>query len=106
MCAQKIHWRLKKTKKLIILVSTISKILKDENLVQKYRIKKIKYKYLKIPLEIGDIIEIDVKTVPGTIKGKKYKQYTAIDLASRWRYLKIYDEEKYFSFHRFSEKSY
>ena len=36
-------------------------------------------------------MEIDVKYVPDPIKGKKYYQFTAIDTASRWRYLKIYD---------------
>ena len=96
LCAQKIHWRLQKTKKLDIPVSTISKILKDEKLVRKYRTKKIKYKHIKTPLDIGDIIEIDVKHVPGPIKGHKYQQYTAIDLVSRWRYLHIYDEESTF----------
>ena len=93
LCAQKIHWRLQKTKNIDIPVSTISKILKDEKLVRKYRKKKVKYKQVKTPLEIGDVIEIDVKHVPGPIEGRKYQQYTAIDLASRWRYLKIYDEE-------------
>ena len=101
LCSQKIHWRLKKTKNINIPVSTVSKIIKDEGLTRKYRIKKIKYKHIKTSLSIGDIIEIDVKHVPGPIEGKKYQQYTAIDLASRWRYLKIYDEESTFNSIRF-----
>ena len=104
LCAQKIHWRLNKTKNINIPVSTISKILKDEKLVRKYRVKKVKYKHIKTPLEIGDIIEIDVKHVPGPIKNKKYYQYTAIDLASRWRFLEIYDEESTFNSIRFLKK--
>lgn len=104
LCAQKIHWRLNKTKNINIPVSTISKILKDENLVRKYRKKKVKYKHIKTPLEIGDIIEIDVKHVPGPIKDKKYYQYTAIDLASRWRWLEVYDEESTFNSIRFLKK--
>ncbi|NCN22540.1 transposase family protein, partial [Candidatus Falkowbacteria bacterium] len=49
------------------------------------------YKYIKPTLLPGDLIEIDIKYVPGRIGGKRYYQYTAIDCASRWRHLKIYD---------------
>ena len=42
-------------------------------------------------------MEIDVKYVPGTIENKEYFQYTAIDTASRWRHLEIFDEQS--SFH-------
>ena len=38
-------------------------------------------------------MEIDVKYVPGMIEGRQYFQYTAIDRASRWRHLEIYDEQ-------------
>lgn len=93
LCALKLHWRLKKTKGLLVPVSTISKIIKSEGLTRKYRMKKIKYKHLRTPLSIGEMVEIDVKAVPGPIQGHRYKQYTAIDMASRWRYLRIYDEE-------------
>ncbi len=37
------------------------------------------------------MIKIDVKYVPGKIAGKRYYQFTAIDLSSRWRHLEIYD---------------
>lgn len=92
LCAKKLHWKLKK-KGRKVPVSTIGKILKDEGLVRKYRIKKIKYKYIKAERQPGELVEIDVKYVPSPIKGKKYYQYTAIDTASRWRYLKIYAEQ-------------
>jgi transposase InsO family protein len=36
-------------------------------------------------------VEIDVKYVPDLVENKQYYQFTAIDCASRWRYLKIYD---------------
>jgi len=36
-------------------------------------------------------VEIDVKYVPDSIEGKAYYQFTAIDCATRWRYLEIYD---------------
>jgi transposase InsO family protein len=51
----------------------------------------LKYKYLKVPLAPGELIEIDVKYVPKKLGEKKYYQFTAIDCASSWRYLKIYD---------------
>jgi len=92
LCARKLHWRLIK-EGLTVPVSTIGKILKDESLVRKYRVKKIKYKYIKAERQRGELVEIDVKHVPGAIAGHKYYQYTAIDTASRWRYLQVYDEE-------------
>jgi transposase InsO family protein len=92
VCAKKLHWKLKKQGKKVP-ISTIGKILKNEGLVRKYRVKKTKYKYIKAERLPGELVEIDVKYVPSPIKGKKYYQYTAIDTASRWRYLKIYDEQ-------------
>jgi transposase InsO family protein len=92
LCAQKIHWLLKK-EGLHVPVRTIGKILKQENLVRKYRIRKIKYIYVRAERKPGELIEIDVKYVPGRLENKRYYQYTAIDTASRWRYLKIYEEQ-------------
>jgi transposase len=96
VCALKLHWKLEKVG-VQIHERTIGKILKAEGLVKKYRVKRVKYKYLKATLEPGEIIEVDVKHVPGLIAGKPYFQYTAIDVASRWRYLRIFEEES--SFH-------
>lgn len=95
LCAQKLHWRLKK-QGLIIPVSTISKILKDEGLTRKYRVRKIKYKYIKAERKPGELIEIDVKYVPGRLRGRRYYQYTAIDTASKWRHLEVYAEQTNF----------
>lgn len=72
-------------------VRTIGKILKKEGLTRKYRIRKLKYKYIKVTPAKGELIEIDIKYVPKTLNGKKYYQFTAIDSASRWRYLAVYD---------------
>jgi len=91
-CALKIHWQLEK-EGIKIHQRTIGKILKKEGLVRKYHVRKIKYKYLRVERQPGELIEIDVKYVPGRIKNKRYYQYTAIDTASRWRYMKIYDEQ-------------
>ena len=94
-CALKIHWQLEK-EGILIHERTIGKILKKENLVRKYRVRKIKYKYIRAARQPGELIEIDVKYVPGTIVGMKYYQYTAIDTASRWRHLAVYDEQTNF----------
>lgn len=92
LCAIKLHWKLEK-KGVFIHERTIGKILKAEGLVRKYRVKKITYKYLRAVRKPGELVEIDVKYVPGSVAGKRYFQYTAIDTASRWRYLAIYDEQ-------------
>ena len=91
-CALKIHWQLEK-EGIAIHERTIGKILKKEGLVRKYRVKKIKYKYIKVLRQPGELVEIDVKYVPGRIVGKRYYQYTAIDTASRWRHLEVYEEQ-------------
>lgn len=90
LCAKKLNWKLEK-EGIKVKERTIGNILKSEGLVKKYRTKKMKWKYVKVPLLPGELVEIDIKYVPGTINGLEYYQYTAIDCASRWRYLKIYD---------------
>ena len=102
-CALKIHWQLKK-EGVQIHERTVGKILKKEGLVRKYRVKKIKYKYIKAERQPGELMEIDVKYVPGRLKNKRYYQYTAIDTASRWRYLKIYEEQSNYNSILFLEK--
>ena len=92
LCALKLHWKLAK-QGIRIHERTIGKILKAEKLVRKYRVKKTTYKYLRAERKPGELVEIDVKYVPGPIAGRQYFQYTAIDTASRWRLLCIYDEQ-------------
>jgi transposase InsO family protein len=91
-CAQKIHWQLGK-EGVAITARTIGKILKKEGLTRKYRVRRITYKYIKAERAPGELVEIDVKYVPGPIENRQYYQYTAIDTASRWRYLAVYDEQ-------------
>jgi transposase InsO family protein len=92
LCALKLHWKLEK-QGVNIHERTIGKILKTEGLVRQYRVKRVKYKYLKAVLKPGELMEIDVKYVPQKLDGQRYFQYTAIDCASRWRYLAIYPEQ-------------
>jgi transposase InsO family protein len=91
-CALKIHWQLEK-EGIKIDARTIGKILKKESLVRKYRVRKIKYKYIRAERRPGELMEIDVKHVPGPIANKRYFQYTAIDTAGRWRHMEVFDEE-------------
>lgn len=92
LCAIKLKWKLEK-QGIEIHERTIGKIIKQEGLTRKYRVRKIQYKYIKEILKKGDLIEIDVKYVPKFIDNKRYYQFTAIDCASRWRYLKVYEEQ-------------
>lgn len=94
-CALKIHWQLKK-EGINIHPRTIGKILKKEHLVRTYRVRKITYKYIRAERKPGELVEIDVKYVPGRIANKRYFQYTAIDTASRWRHMEVYEEQTNF----------
>lgn len=91
-CALKIYWQLEK-EGVNIDARTIGKILKKKGLTRKYRIRKIKYKYIKALRKPGELLEIDVKYVPGKIANKRYFQFTAIDTASKWRHLEAYEEQ-------------
>lgn len=92
LCALKLKWRLAK-QGLQLHERTIGKILKHEQLTRRYRVKRVKYKYLTAVRQPGELLELDVKYVPGPIQNRQYYQYTAIDCASRWRYLAIYGEQ-------------
>ena len=90
-CALKTMWDLR-DEGINVHFNTIQKIIKVEGLTKKYRTRKINYGYVRIPLKKGEMVEIDVKFVPDKINGVRYYQFTAIDCASRWRYLQIYRE--------------
>ena len=86
----KLKWR--QGKEGIFLTSrVVGKILKKENLLRRYRLRKQKAPVPKKDFVPGELDEIDIKYVPDPIQGFKYYQYTAIDCSSRWRYLKIYN---------------
>ena len=102
-CALKLKWQLDK-ERVHLHKNTIQKVIKQEGLVRKYRIRKLKYKYIKVPLAPGELVEIDVKYVPERLNRRRYYQFTAIDCASRWRYLKIYDEQSNTNAIQFFEK--
>src|SRR3989344_7895047 len=59
-CALKLHWQMKK-EGLLVPPRTIGEILRREGLVRKYRVKRVKYKYIKATMQAGECVEIDVK---------------------------------------------
>lgn len=89
-CALKLKWDLE-DEDIHLHHNTVGKIIKKEGLTRKYRTRKIQYNYVRIPLKKGELVEIDVKFVPDRIEGKRYYQFTAIDCASRWRYMQAYE---------------
>ena len=89
-CALKMMWDLEE-EGIDLHFQTIQKIIKKEGLTRKYRTRKINYDYVRKPFGKGDMVEIDAKFVPDRIKGQRYYQFTAIDSASRWRYMQAYD---------------
>lgn len=66
-CALKLKWQLEK-EGIVLHKNTIHKIIKTEGLTRKHRIRKLKYKYLKVPLRAGELVKIDVKYVPIVLK--------------------------------------
>lgn len=95
LCALKISWDLE-DEGIFIHERTVGKILKTEGLTRKYRVRKQYPPKPKVQLKQGELVEIDVKFVPGTVEGKKCYQFTAIDCASRWRFLQVYDQQTNF----------
>jgi len=95
-CSLKLMWDLEE-EGINVHYQTIQKIIKKEGLTRKYRTRKIHYNYVRIPLEKGELIEIDIKFVPDRIRGRRYYQFTAIDCATRWRYLQAYDDASSYS---------
>ena len=103
LAAIKLHWKLAK-QDVVLHPRTIGKFIKAEGLTRKYRTKKISWRYIKAEIRVGELVEIDIKFVPDKIKGLRYYQFTAIDCATRWRYLKIYDDASSASAIAFFEK--
>lgn len=91
-CAHKVKWMLDR-EGVHLHERTVGKILKREGLTRTYRVRKIRYQYVRVLLQPGELIEIDVKYVPQRIDGKQCFQYTAIDCATRWRYLELSEEQ-------------
>ncbi len=92
LSALKLHWKLKK-EGTAIHPRTIGKIIKSENLTRRYRTRKTRYIPKKIKLLPGELIEIDIKYVPEKVEGQRLYQFTAIDSATRWRFIRVYNNQ-------------
>jgi len=67
---------------------TIYNWWKKRNLIiMRHRRKRVKSKLFNHAQNVGELIQIDTKFLP-----KKKYQYTAIDVVSKWRYLKVYSK--------------
>ena len=99
-CSLKLQWDLAE-EGINIHYQTIQKIIKNEGLTRRYRTRRIRCNYVRIPLKRGELVEIDVKWVPDRIKRQRYYQFTAIDCGSRWRYLQAYENADNLSAIRF-----
>lgn len=91
LAAIKLHWKLEK-EGVEIHERTIGKILKANGITRKYRQRKQHPPKPKTRLQKGELVEIDIKFVPNRICGKRYFQFTAIDVASKWRHIEIFDD--------------
>jgi transposase len=67
-CALKIKWDLEE-EGINIHFQTIQKIIKAEGLTRRYRTRKVRCEYVRIPLKRGELVEIDIKFVPDRIDG-------------------------------------
>jgi transposase InsO family protein len=103
LSAKKLCWKLLK-EGIDINDRTAGRVLKREGLTRKYRSRKKSYRRSSVRLLPGELIEIDLKYVPDKVEGKRCYQYTAIDCASRWRLLEIYDQEASYTAIAFLDK--
>lgn len=90
---KKIFWELQK-ERIKIGERTVNHILKRNGLTRIYRSKR-EYVYHKKQITVpGELVEIDIKYGIHFGFGRWWYQYTAIDLASRWRYLQAFENRQ------------
>lgn len=77
LCAKKLNYKLAK-ENIVVSDRVIGKVIKKEGLVRKYRTRKLKYKYVKVPLLPDELVEIDIKYVPRRLGNKRYYQLTLV----------------------------
>ena len=90
---KKIMWELQK-EHIGIAEPTVNRILKQHGKTRRYR-KRREYILKRTPIkQPGELVEIDIKYGVHFGFGKWWYQYTAIDLASRWRLLRGYENRE------------
>jgi len=91
--AKKIMWDLE-NKHILIGEATVNRILKKAGKTRIYR-RKRDYILRKEPITIpGKVLEIDIKYAIDFGFNRWWYQYTAIDCASKWRYLYGYENRE------------
>ena len=86
---EKLAYYLKKHENVVLSSRTCGRILKRHELVVPYKTRKrkppkprIDWSKVHVP---GDLIQVDTKFL--SMHGKRFYQYTLIDVVSRWRYV-------------------
>lgn len=87
---KKIFWELEK-QGIQVSESTINRILRKAGKTRKYRKRRENLYQKKKVTKPGKLIEIDIKYGVHFGFGKWWYQYTAIDVASRWRFLQGFE---------------
>ena len=90
---KKIYWELEK-QGIGISERTINRILRKHGKTRSYEPKRehiFKRQEILVP---GELVEIDIKYGIHFGFGRWWYQYTAIDVASRWRYLKAFENRE------------
>lgn len=90
--ARKISMRLERKHGIRIDWRTVHKVLKREGLVRKRKRLPVKERWVKKPLSLGELVQIDVAFVR-RFKGRWLYQFAAIDGYSRWKYIEIFKEQ-------------
>jgi transposase InsO family protein len=90
---KKIYWLLKR-EGMSIGERTVNKILKAEGKTRRYR-RRRDYVYQRSRVTTpGEVVEVDIKYGVHFGFGRWWYQYTAIDVASKWRLLKGFDNRE------------
>jgi transposase len=90
--AKKIAMRLQKKHGVQIDWRTVHKVLKREGLVRKRKRLPVKERWVKKPLSVGELVQIDVAFVK-RFKGRWLYQFAAVDSYSRWKYIEVFKEQ-------------
>jgi transposase InsO family protein len=91
--ARRLIFYLKRDSGVSLSICGAHKILKRAGLIKTYIRRKKKYQsYAQYIYYSGQKVQVDVKYVPKRIGNRRVYQYSAIDLYTKLRFLRIYDE--------------
>jgi transposase InsO family protein len=90
---KKIYWELEK-QEIVISERTVNRILRKHGKTRKYETKREHIYKKQAIVKPGELVEIDIKYGVHFGFGRWWYQYTAIDVASRWRYLRAFENRE------------